>query len=119
MSWATVRNDQVDAHLQLIGVKAAARRVDAPVFAAAALQQPWINLRRGPLGTKDQFTAHRRPLNALLLATAVLFFAIAVACFVHGKRYSEIERASTAQIERDFRAQFPDWNGPIDVAIVE
>jgi hypothetical protein len=89
----------------------------AEIFAGRL--QPVINFRRGALAARDRLQRHRRPLNALLASAALLFAAITVAGLVRASRYQRLERAADARIRTEFLAQFPNWSGPISVAIVE
>ena len=145
VQWATVRATAEDVAAQLRAMRSdpaatitaasgitvtADNATDAGVTAveaiaraasaiAAGRTQPLLNFRRDALAAADPIRHHRRPLNALLAAAAIFFLAFTVATFIRAARYGEAEQAADAQIRTEFLAQFPNWSGPINVAVVE
>ncbi|HSU69070.1 MAG TPA: hypothetical protein VLJ39_19460 [Tepidisphaeraceae bacterium] len=96
----------------------AAARLGAEVLAGR--QRPWAELRRGPLAIADSIRQHRKPLNALLTAAAILLLALAGVMIFRGIRFEGLGSASDRRMVETFARQFPGWPTPVNVrAVVE
>jgi hypothetical protein len=78
---------------------------------AAGRREPLVNFRRDSLAVRDPIDAHRRPLNALLAAAAVLLLSITVAAGARAHRYATAERRAEVEMRTAFLGQFPGLGG--------
>lgn len=86
----------------------------------AGRERPWVELRRGPLAIADPLRLHRKPLDALLSAAAVLLLVVAGVLVFRGARYGRMAESSDRQMADAFRQQFAGWAVPGNVrAVVE
>src|SRR5439155_6640920 len=72
-------------------------------------QRPWIELRRDALAARDRLRTHRRALDAVLAAAAVLMLAITAACLIRAAQYRQSIRAAESQLAVEFHKVFPAW----------
>jgi len=118
---AAIAADLSESIGQMISVREDSTSIAAARGAAESLnatRRPWVEFRRGPLAARDRLRRHRKPLDALLAAAAVLLLAIGVACFARGERYAHQAESSDAELVQAFRAQFPGWSVPANVKAV-
>jgi type II secretory pathway component PulL len=93
----------------------------AAIAGAAALEGravPWIELRRGALGISDSLRLHRKPLDAVLAAAAILLVCLAGAFLYRGQRYHGAAAAADGEMADKFQAAFPGWSRPGNIRTV-
>src|SRR4051812_12578628 len=70
-------------------------------------RRPGVESGGGPRAVRDRLPLHRRSLDALLAAAAVLLLAIAVMFVMRANGYARQARSFDGQLVDAFRAQFP------------
>jgi hypothetical protein len=77
---------------------------------------PWVELRRGQLGFDDRLRVVRRSINAALLAAAALLLVAAGVFAWRAAAYDALAQAAEREAADAFRAEFPNWSVPANVA---
>jgi type II secretory pathway component PulL len=85
---------------------------------AQGRQSAWIELRRDALAAHDRLRRHRRALDALLAAAALLLLAVAGASLLRAARYQRSTAQGADQLVADFKRVFPGWETPASVKSV-
>jgi hypothetical protein len=68
---------------------------------------PWFELRRGAMAVEDPLRAVRRPVNAVLVAAAVLCFVLAMVFWVRSIRYDHLAASYERSLAEEFQKEFP------------
>ena len=100
-----------------------APRQVAAIAGAALLEnrlKPWIEFRRGSLAISDRLRLHRRPIEALLGAVALLLICMTLGLLWRAHRYAAAATAADRRMAFEFSTAFPGWARPSNLrAVVE
>ena len=100
-----------------------AREIESAAVAAAdevlrGRARAWVELRRGRLSAGDRLRASRRPINATLVAAAVLLLAVTAGMVYRGWQYGRLAESYDSKLREDFRTRFSGWAEPANVGAV-
>ncbi len=79
-------------------------------------EEPWVDLRRGPLAAGRGRDAIRRPLTALVAIAAMLLASLTLVFYWRGQQYDELRSRHLSRRQEIFREALPDQTPPLDVS---
>ena len=93
----------------------AASRSAAAILAGR--EQPWIELRREPLGKYDPYRPIRASLRLCAIATACLLLSLSITAWIRADKYQRVVEQYQFKQESIFRHVFPGKRVPVGVSV--
>jgi len=124
LAWSLATRDESDINLQINLLSVDLPRVQLRnvenLALSASQNEPLVNLRQQDLAAADRLRLHRRALNALLAAAAILLMTLTGLFLFRSHQYQQQAQRSSDELSRAFAAHFPAWDIPANIkAVIE